>query len=210
MVSQVEKWAEAAKIGYYSLNIIDPPDGTIWGKFNDRPLKEQQVEDLVDDFKGRLMNSSMKHAMYLAVKHEWIENITEKEVNLVGEPIENLPLIKFTPEALKEIKQRQAMWMMSGNHRHRALEIHVEKMRDKLEAVRERKIKMHSKQREDGFTSTANAIETQADAEIVQREQGIEMTMRWIVLVYDQSAWQCLSYSEGAPVASALSSVILC
>ena len=134
------------------------------------------------------MNSSMKHAMYLAVKREWIENITEKEVNPVGEPIENLPLIKFTPEALKEIKQRQAMWMMSGNHRRRALEIHVEKMRDKLEAVRERKIKMHSKQREDGFTSTANAIETQADAEIVQREQGIEMTMRWIVLVYDQSA----------------------
>jgi hypothetical protein len=146
------------------------------------------VIDLAKDFKGRLMNSSMKHAMYLAVKREWILNIEDKMEKPVGEPIEKLPLITFTPEALKEIKQRQAMWMMSGNHRRRALEIHVDKMKDKLESVRARKKKMHGKQAEEGFTSTANATEMQADAEIMQREQGIEMTMRWMMEVYDQSA----------------------
>jgi hypothetical protein len=185
----VEGWAEEANMGYLTLDILNPPEGTVWGHFNDRIINHSQVEALVESFKLSFDNCTNSTAMYIAVKPEWVSNIDQKVQTVRGKTIDMVPLMAFTPEGAKAIEDDN-LWVLSGNHRRQALQIHVQRMQDKLDEVKEQRASMHSKQAEGGFQSDANAKEMQADMEVRQMEQAIAMTSRWAMQVYNRGAWR--------------------
>ena len=208
-VTEVEGWAAAARLGYFAMDILNPPEGTIWGKFNDRPIDLPQIDKLVEDFSGRLMNSSEVFAMFVAVKKEWVKNLPQISKEVAGLTMDKLPLIEFTPEALEEIAKTEGLWMLSGNHRRRALTIHVQKLRVQLEELQERKRKLHLKQREAGYDCILDAKEKRVDREIKLVMDAIVMDSRWLVRVFDRGAWppskarrrdgrRCLRYAARA------------
>jgi hypothetical protein len=109
-------------IGCLKINIVDPPEGSVWGHFNDRVVNKSWVTNLARSFREKIRNCKDRYRMDIAVRRSWVENLAEakrfKEVTGVG--IANVPELKLTAAGKKEILE-QDLWFMGGNHRRVAL-----------------------------------------------------------------------------------------
>ena len=187
----IERWTKKARMGYFAMDVMNPPEGTVWGQFNDRNVNEGQVTLLVEKFKTNVDNCTGTTAMRVAVKSVWVSNLGAALGDLMGMTIDQVPMLEFTPSALDEIaddEEKNDLWMLSGNHRRLALEKHlsvVEKglasRRDTLEAVEKR---IH----DDGFIKEVEDQKILLVRDIEQREQSLTMASRWAVEVYNRGA----------------------
>jgi hypothetical protein len=183
----IEGWVEKAKIGYLALDVINPPLGTIWGRFNDRPLDQPQVEALVENYKSDLDNCSAATAMILAVKPEWLRNYQDRLPTVNGLTIDRVPLIELTPSGALAVEPDN-LWVLSGNHRRRALQIHLEGMRTSLAETRAQAQGVRDKISESGISMELDASRTRLDEEVKQKEETISTTSRWAVELYNRGA----------------------
>jgi hypothetical protein len=167
-VKDCEKKAAGALLGYLAMNVLDPPKGTTWGNFNDRPVDEPTVRKLVTKYKTDLVNCDEKTAMWAGVKKSWVKNLGEakKTEELAGMYIHELPLLVLTPEAEKAIL-KEKLWFFSGNHRRTALEKYVDGLKKEAERT------------------TVGTVPAEVDASHPMKEK-IDMSSRWAVKLYDR------------------------
>ena len=112
----------ALLIRHLKMNIVRPPEGTIWGHFNNQAVNWSWVAGFIGDFLERLNNCNEKFIIEMAVKRSWVLNIADTEDNhiLSGKNITKLPKLQLTEEGLHNILTED-LWVMGGNHRRLAL-----------------------------------------------------------------------------------------
>ena len=172
-----KKKAAEAFLGFFAMDVLNPPKGSVWGRFNDRTMDPPSIKTLTDKYKNRLDNCDLDTAMSAAVKASWVKNLgavkTSEEVMALS--IEELPMLELTPEGEKAIL-KEKLWFFSGNHRRTALKIHVDTLTKALE--------------EEGVGAAASQQERNALIDAAKMK--IEMSSRWAVRIYDRGEW-CVS-----------------
>jgi hypothetical protein len=128
---------EEAFLGFVSMNVVDPPVGTYWGKFNNRVLNNSWVQKMLEKFIVNLDNTSNENSMDVALDPEWLENPKDQFVNSVTKlDIDAVPKLKFNQKGLQAIKKNN-LWMLSGNHRRMALTAYVAQIDEDIATTKE-------------------------------------------------------------------------
>ena len=190
-----------AQLCFMSMNIIDPPDGAFWGKFNDRVLVKGWVSTLVKLFE-HVDNCADDTSMSVAVKREWIEGLADKDESgqyvdklgyiknfqsVEGKTITEIPEIRFTAKGLKEIEPRN-LWVLGGNHRREAMKIVVEGLKQELANKKSHHEKLKAAiPIEDQLGPKGDEIDAAA-AEIREIERKISNNSKWAVRLFDRGA----------------------
>lgn len=151
---------QAAFMGYLKMNIVDPPKGAFWGKFNNRAVNDAWVEELLTDFRRKgVENCSDAMSIDVAVERDWLEatlrkavlptnlevpNVEEVErdqlnkmrMSVEGVGIENVAELDFTEEGWEAIKDDN-LWVLGGNHRRLALIRLNEEMKEEVKYLQD-------------------------------------------------------------------------
>jgi hypothetical protein len=188
-LQKVKDKREVTSIGRFMMDIVNVPKGAKWGHYNDRRVDQKWVRDLVGKFKGTFEHRDDEKVIPVVVRRSWIV-LPEGGMGLLkanGVPLEEIPVVKFTPSGLEEI-EREGLWMMGGNHRQLALHIWVGEMKKELNMLTDRAGKLRAKGNETGDT-----LATSAAAEIImkrakQLEEKMARSSLWLVNLYDRGA----------------------
>jgi hypothetical protein len=132
-ITQLKKQKGAALLGYMKMNIVDPPEGAFWGKFNNRLVDEAWVETLHKRFIRNMDNSTDEHAIDVVVDPEWLENPDGFIVSVDGDPSnDGVQEMKFNPAGALAIRNKN-LWVLSGHHRRLALIRYVHTLKTELD-----------------------------------------------------------------------------
>lgn len=130
----LKKIKESSFIGYLKMNIVNPPEGTTWGYFNDRPVNQAWVSGLAEMFvNDKLHNCEERYAMDIAVNRSWVNNLVDAESirELSGKDLQHMPQLQLTTEGQRAILE-DGLWVMGGNHRRLALISYVDWLKYEL------------------------------------------------------------------------------
>lgn len=174
-----------AKIGYMSVDIMNPPKGTKWGHFNDRPFDEPLIAHLVAEFPYKLLNSTDATSLRLAVRRKWVKNADEALETADGANMSIMPRLELTDEGEKAVAS-EGLWMLSGNHRREALGRFLEKMREWLAKLDATVAKYHGRQLKEGAANADDEREKTVKAAADKLRAEIGLQSRWAVKVYDR------------------------
>jgi hypothetical protein len=170
------------------VNVIDPPGGSEWGKYNDRIVDADWKAGLVESFAVRLDNCTDATAMEVAVEREWLENEVIPET-VEGCDIKAVPRMKLSEIGKSKVaktegkgKQWGNLLFLGGNHRRSALQVHVKKLEDDLK----------NKQKEIERVETSGE-DQQTDVELLKSEAEkmttkLDAAQLWVVRLYDRGA----------------------
>jgi hypothetical protein len=191
-ITELRKLQLDVTVGYLAINLVEPPEGAVWGVFNDRELKPSWVNGLANEFdQGNLDNSDADSAVEAAVKSKWLDSeVMPLSVSQVrGMTIQDVPVIKFSEEGLEAIRNDN-LWMFSGNHRRAALVKHVAKLKSDLEDLHKTINKVEDELKKEPSVTSPRALflEKLKDA-ATQREQRIENSQKWVVRLYNRGEW---------------------
>jgi hypothetical protein len=192
-VNVLRKKKQEAQLCFLSMNLVTPPDGAFWGKFNDRVLVDSWVDDLVNVFKGGLDHTADENAINVAVKREWVEGLDKENIDgflkanahSEGKDIEEVPEVKFTPLGLKEIKNRN-LWMLGGNHRREAMKIIAEGLSKEIEEERKVLAKLKRENQEGDEVGIKNAEISATEEKLQKLEQKLSKMSKWAVRLFDR------------------------
>ncbi len=135
-VDMLRKHTADAFLGYLSMNIVRPPNGTIWGKFNNRPLNMTWVKSMADSFVNTIDNCVDNSSMDLALDPKWLVDLNVILRTVEGLKIRDVPVLKFNDEGLLAIKNDN-LWVLGGNHRRISLTRYIDRMRMELTQMKE-------------------------------------------------------------------------
>jgi hypothetical protein len=123
--------AANAFLGYLAMDVLNPPKGSMWGRFNDRKVDEGSIRKLKKMFYTDLANCDEETAMLVGVKKGWVENLndTKREIDKIY--INELPLLVLTAAGEAAIVTEK-LWFFSGNHRRTALQQYVDELQKRL------------------------------------------------------------------------------
>lgn len=187
-------------LGCLKINVVDPPEGSVWGHFNDRAVNQAWVIGLLKSFQDEIGNCDNKFRMDIVVKRSWVDNLKEAEQypDVTGMRITELPELKLTDTGKQEILEEE-LWFMGGNHRRLALIWYVGLLKNELQKLEEQLAA------EDVSMGRTSALATFADAsgtastsaptqmtplqlEVRNKKQQIEESCMWMVGLYDRGA----------------------
>jgi hypothetical protein len=176
-------------IGCLTMNILDPPEGTIWGQFNSRVVSMSHVNKLFEKFKARLDNCVDDNAMHIAVKRKWVKNISaaEKIHRVDGQTIDAVPELELTAEGMREIKKNK-LWVMGGNHRRLALKKLVDELRESLEKSRSKAERLRELATAKGNKGPSETQAKNAEKAVDDLTKRISDSSKWAVTLYDLGA----------------------
>lgn len=129
----LEGYKEEAGLGYLVMDIVDPPKGAFWGKYNDRRLQMAWVNDLAEKFKANLDSCSNLTAIEVAVRQPWVKNLDQAVKSAARLTTITLPRVEFTELGLEEIANDN-LWVLGGNHRREALKKFTREMSGKIQS----------------------------------------------------------------------------
>ena len=192
-VNVLRKKKQEAQLCFLSMNLISPPDGAFWGKFNDRVLVSKWVSDMVQVLKGGLDHTADENAINVAVKREWIVGMEEQNVEAFlkanahseGKDIEEVPEVKFTELGLKEIKNRN-LWMLGGNHRREAMKVIAAGLVNEIEEERKVLAKLKRENQEGDVVGIKNAEISATEERLQKLEKKLSKTSKWAVRLFDR------------------------
>lgn len=196
-ITDVRQNKELASLGKYTMDIVTPPEGTIWGQFNDRRIDPGWVKKLHTAFKGIVDNCVDSTTIDVIVKRGWVTNLPktfeERLQRVDGMALEKVPKVEFSPEGLAEMA-REGLWVLGGNHRHEALKLYIAEEEQKLEEAKGAISKIQK-----SANATGNVTKATNEAEKWQKvahdlEKKIARSRRWVVNLYDKGA--LLQWSE--------------
>ena len=181
-----------AQIGFMAMNVVTPPKGAFWGRFNDRKLREGWVDELEQGFEKSLENCTDETAIDVAIKKQWLKNAGLIVSSVEGKSIMSIPVMEFTPEGEEEIGHDN-LWVLGGNHRREALGRYVIKKKKQLD---ENKTRIDSLEngKADSDTGQRGAEEDEhQDLDTLKRlskrlEEQVEGSCFWAVRLYDRGA----------------------
>jgi hypothetical protein len=193
-IKYLRKTMEENVLGFMRLNIVNPPAGTYWGRFNNRTISHKWVDELYDSFAKSIDYCLEANTMDVALDPKWITIGKEKMMaRLGGLDIEDLPLIAFTWEGAEAIKNNN-LWVLSGNHRCLAILKYVKHLNEELQHAKERMEEITGKKTEVELANMGENAKQQLTAvrkHVEMIEEKIEQSSYWTVKVYDRGA---LSY----------------
>lgn len=133
----LRQYVHNVTLGYACIDLLSPPSGATWGVFNDRDVKEDMTDALLDNFRENFVdNCSDATAINVAVMPGWITlkpgQLPKTVNNLV---INTVPALEFTEQGAEAILPSN-LWMLSGNHRRRALKKYLDEFAQELEEVK--------------------------------------------------------------------------
>ncbi|KAH9019230.1 hypothetical protein EDB85DRAFT_1896816 [Lactarius pseudohatsudake] len=176
--SELREKKKAAELGYLSMDIVDPPKGAFWGKFNDRKVDEQWVNKLVTSFTENLENCTDVTAIEVAVKKTWVKNLDSVMPTVDMHQLSEVPDIEFTDEG-KEAIARGNLWMLGGNHRRKALTKYRKMKSEELKTMKNQVGKMETEALADEELDTAKA-------EVKRLEETVAASSIWVIRLYDR------------------------
>jgi hypothetical protein len=201
-VQELRNHAAAAVLGYLRMNVINPPDGAVWGTFNNRPVDQAWVRHLINAFETNLDSCTDDVAMDIALDPKWLANPTSFRSTLNKcKSIDELNIMEFSEEGEKAVKEKQ-MWVLGGNHRRLALKAYIDNLKATL-AQYEDAIGQESKENatEADSDEEPEAVDVPvADSGLQERlskgkrrveelEKQIKSSSMWAMRVYDRGAW---------------------
>ncbi|KAF8256378.1 hypothetical protein EI94DRAFT_1711689, partial [Lactarius quietus] len=179
--TRIQEKVREALLGIVAMNLHTPPEGTYWGRFNDRPLSKAVVSELVAGFHKMVNNSTDQTAVDMVVKKGWLLDAKSFHQTVEGMSIHQVTELRLSEAGLAEIKNDN-LWMLGGHHRHQALQIYV---KEKEQVIAEAKKKLvastQGKGDEDGEGERQDLEE-----KIAKEEGELAAGKKWAVRVYDQ------------------------
>jgi hypothetical protein len=171
----LEKMKIAARIGYMSMNLYEPPAAAEWGRFNDRKISRQHVNALYNDFDRAVENCNESDCIDVALRPEWLENLGEVKKGIEGLTIDEVPLMDFTVKGESDMRKEKLI-MLGGNHRREALKKHIDLLNGWIQNL-EKKFKAMSG--EDYERTRPLKVE------IDEKKKEVDRKSRWAVRLYD-------------------------
>jgi hypothetical protein len=206
-IRQLRQKKEEACLGYLSMNVIAPPDGAFWGKFNNRALDQNWIKSLADTFETNLDNCTTKTAMDIAIDPDWLVPKIKIERTVEGMLLKDVSMIEFNPEGLRAIKDKN-LWVLGGNHRRIALAAFRDRMKDTvaemnaaIDAVKKRLDELSEEEAQDLDNDPTEVIE-ELSANVERLEDKILVTSMWAMRLYDRGTSPvcvCPRSSKSAP-----------
>jgi hypothetical protein len=147
---------EENALGYMRLNVVHPPAGTCWGKFNNRTISPKWVDDLCESFMKNIECCEYNNVMDIALDPNWITTPKEGMISRIrGVDLMDVPLITFTPEGAQAIRNNN-LWVLSGNHRHLAMLKYVKILNEMLKTAKGKLEELKENMGEDGKSYLEN------------------------------------------------------
>lgn len=171
------------------MDVVQPPTGASWGKFNNRAINDDWVKKLSTSFEDSLDSCTDQTSMDVALDPEWLENRTSIVPSVEGLNIDDVPQIRFNPTGSAAI-QRNNLWMLSGNHRRLAVVKYVMQLQKELDdanaAIDEITTKQNTDdQVDDSFNGAENRLKEAQDL-VSSLEAKIKTSRFWTVRIYDR------------------------
>ncbi len=170
-------------MGYLAMDIINPPDGTIWGKFNNRALNDTWIKSMSENFATTIDNCIDSCSMEVAIDPSWLVDSDSILKSVEGLTIDKVPVMKFTPQGEMAIKNNN-LWMLGGNHRRVALIKYIQSMKDRV-ALSKEAIATIKKDKADKDVEDSDP---ELEDSVKELEDKIASSRMWTVKVYDRGA----------------------
>ena len=191
---------KASFMGCLKMNIVVPPEGSIWGHFNDRVVNTAWVVTLARSFHHKIHNCENKFRMDIAVRRSWVKNIAsaKKFEDVTGMQIADVPELELTATGKREIID-QDLWFMGGNHRRLALIWYVSLLKKELQILENQ---LSTEDVAMGRSSApaisgVGAASTSGDTPMTT----LQIRVRDLKLVIEESCmWTVGIYDRGAPI----------
>src|ERR1700755_209755 len=185
-----------ACLGFLSMNVIHPPDGAFWGKFNNRTVDHPWIKSMSKTFVNCLDSCTDDHSMDLALDPEWLNTPNSMCPTVEGLSIHDVPVVKFNQQGKLAIKNKN-LWVLGGNHRRLALARYIDNMKDDVERANNLIHKLtagkDSDQIRDMNPEDTTKLED-ARERVKSLLEKIDSSCMWSVKVYDRG----LSYHRPA------------
>ena len=174
-------------LGCATMNILEPPEGTKWGHFNNRKVIPKHVDVLLARFRTSLDNCIDENIMHIAVKNHWVQNLNAiKSLRSVdGQNINTVPEMVLTPEGVEEIK-KDALWVMGGNHRQLTLKKLIDKKREDLAKLKTKAMKLRADAINKNNKEPFNTRAVDAENDVEKLDVEIKRNSKWAVCLYDR------------------------
>lgn len=192
-IQSLRGYIRDATIGYATMNLVDPPVGTFWGKFNNRIVIPGWVTSLVAHYKNRLDNCIDAHAIDVAVRPEWLADAekVKKWKTVQGYDVEVVPELEFTDAGLEAIK-RDNLWVLGGNHRRLALCKYIEDMKTEVDK-QSKNLRALIKKDKDGNPPGQYADQiAAARGDIQNMTNEVLKNHKWVIRLYDRGTRLCI------------------
>lgn len=187
-LTKLRKAKKDAWLEYMAMDIVDPPDGAVWGTFNNRLLDKNWVGTMCASFATNIDNCYDEYAIDVAVDPAWIVNIEDRWASVDGHDIHEVPLIEFNEIGALAIKDKN-LWMLGGNHRRLALLKYIDILKDEIAAsmeavagVTKGMTDAQIKELGEGDVETIKQHEDRAKA----LQEVIDRSHLWAVRLYDR------------------------
>jgi len=199
LVDQLRKKKQEAYLGFLSMHIIDPPEGAVWGIFNNRVVDHPWIKSMSETFVNNLDCCTDSHSMDAALDPAWLVDPTTVLSTVEGLKVEEVPVMTFTPEAKLHLKKNKCLWMLGGNHRRLALIKYIEKLQAEAAQTKVGIEKViGGKSDVDISNMDPDQISMIRDAQrtVKRLEEKIATTGLWPIKVYDRGACSDAPYGD--------------
>jgi len=119
-------------MGFLAMDVVDPPEGAVWGRWNDRVVKQDFVDGLAKQFELHVENCVEEFAIDVAVRPSWLDQSVKMASHVDGEVIQDVPTIMLSAAGVEAIRGGELLWVLGGNHRRLALMKCIANMREEL------------------------------------------------------------------------------
>ena len=176
------------------MELCDPPAGAKWGEFNDRPVDEKAVKELVSAFHKHVDNCTEGTAIDVVVRAGWLEDEAKLHSSVEGLGIWEVNALTFSEEGKRGIKA-EALLMLGGNHRCQAVKRYVKALKKEREGIEKQQKAVRGKGKktggsiEDKGEATPEEGEEEAATVLRKLDEDIAKASQWVVRVYDRGEW---------------------
>lgn len=189
-LQELRKQKKKACIGYLSMNVVNPPDGAIWGKFNNRALNHAWIQSMSETFVKHRDCCSDDYSMDVTLDPDWLVDRNMLLPTVEGLMIEDVPVMDFSAEGKLKIKDDN-LWMLGGNHRRLALKKYIDTM--KAEVIQtngaiERVTRGKNDAEIQGMNPERLSMVRDGQEAVKRLEEKIASSCMWVVRVYDRGA----------------------
>jgi hypothetical protein len=178
----LDKGMEEARIGIGYVNVLSIKNTLLFGKYNERPLKDSETNKMLTSFsKHGIQWNKEETALCIMVKRS---RLVEKEY--AGD--------WMSPEMLRKVtfNDNEGLVLASGQHRVAALKKMHKNMTDELDLLSNRHVSLHALD-----APTEEQVE-ESDAlrgEIGETKGKVDLIGKWGVIIYDEGKFHMCAYA---------------
>jgi hypothetical protein len=180
-----------AVLGYLRMDVVNPLEGAVWGRFNNRPPVDSHVKALAESFVSHIDNCLSTYTMDIALDPRWLRDKNSPIERIDGTKIADIPELEIALDA-DHIVKKGNLWVLSGNHRRLALIRYTGALKKEIEDISNQiqKAEGKSKSGEDASNNTISVEDARfvesSKARIDKLRAKIKASSYWTVRVYDR------------------------